>query len=148
MKAKIVEKVTNSADETKDFARESAKILKAPTIIALYGHLGSGKTTFIQGLAQGLGIKKRILSPTFVFIRSYSLNDKNLSKFHHIDLYRLESEQGVAAIGLPEILNDKNAFTAIEWPEKIEFLLPKKILKIKLETLEENKRKILLNKKS
>ncbi len=142
MEAKVKEKITGSAEETKEFAREFAKNLRVPTVIALYGNLGSGKTTFIQGLAQGLGIKKRILSPTFVFIRSYSLNDKNLSKFHHVDLYRLESENDVEAIGLAEILGDKGAIVAIEWPEKIDRLLPESAIKIKLKTLGKNKREI------
>lgn len=144
MRTSTVEKITDSATETKEFARKFAKKLKKPTIVTLYGHLGSGKTTFIQGLTQGLGIKKRVLSPTFVFVRSYSLNSNDLNKFHHVDLYRLESEDDVETVGLKEILEDKNSIIAIEWPEKIVHLLPKSTIKIVLKNLGENKRKITL----
>lgn len=142
MRTSTVEKITNSATETKEFARQFAKKLKKPTLITLYGYLGAGKTTFIQGLAQGLGIKKRVLSPTFVFVRSYSPNSNGLNKFHHVDLYRLESEEDGETVGLKEILEDKNSVVAIEWPEKIEHLLPKSTIKIELEYLGENKRRI------
>jgi len=131
--------ITDSPEGTKEFSKNFAQGLKSPTILVLYGNLGSGKTTFIQGLAEGLGIKKRILSPTFVFIRRYSFGD-NL-KFYHVDLYRLDSERDVEAIGLKEILEER-AIIAIEWPEKVERLLPEDLIKIKLETLDENKRKI------
>lgn len=146
-----MEKVTESSEETKEFAREFVKNLTRPAILALYGNLGSGKTTFIQGLARGLGIEKRILSPTFVFIRSYDINDKRFatrdkpSHFHHVDLYRLDSEKDVEAVGLSEILNDKNSIVAIEWPEKIESLLPQSTIKIKLDQISEDKRKISIN---
>lgn len=133
-------KISNSPEETKDFAEKFAKNIKPPKLIALYGGLGSGKTTFAQGLAIGLGIKKRVLSPTFVFIREYPLNNGQL--FYHVDLYRLESDQDLATIGLSDILKTKNALIAIEWPEKIEALLPASTTRIKFEVLGESKRKI------
>ena len=133
-------KITNSSEESKELARQLCKELRSPRIIALYGNLGSGKTTFIQGLAEGLGIKKRVLSPTFVFIREYNLSSKR--KFYHVDLYRLDSERDAEAIGLPDIFADKSATAAIEWPEKIEKLLPPGTIKITFSTISENKRKI------
>jgi len=134
--------ITNSPEKTKELARIFAKGLKSPTVLALYGKLGSGKTTFIQGLAEGLGIKNRILSPTFVFIRRYSFG-KDL-KFYHVDLYRLDSERDMEVIGLKEIL-EENAIIAIEWPEKVAKILPKDLIKIKLETISESKRKIQIS---
>lgn len=134
--------ITDSPERTKEFSKNFAKDLKPPKILALYGNLGSGKTTFIQGLAAGLGIKKRILSPTFVFIRRYDLSGG--LKFYHVDLYRLDSERDVEAIGLKEILEEK-AIIAIEWPEKVEKLLPEDSIKIKLETIGESKRKIQIS---
>lgn len=136
------ETITSSVEETKKFAKDFAKKLRSPTTIVLYGNLASGKTTFIQGLAQGLGIEKRVLSPTFVFIRPYQLTDSNQEKFYHVDLYRLDSEKDVEAIGLKEILDDRNAIVAIEWPEKVEKVLPENTVKFQLENLGENKRKI------
>ena len=140
----MVNKVTSTVDETKNLAKDLATEINKPTVIALYGNLGSGKTNFVQGLAEGLGIKKRVLSPTFVFMRSYELKRRGVKKFHHVDLYRLDSEKDVEAIGLKEILEDKDSIIAVEWPEKIENLLPENTVKIKFKTLGENKRKIVI----
>ena len=137
---KIKERITSSPTETKEWAEALAKAITPPKILALFGNLGAGKTTFIQGLAQGLGIRGRVLSPTFIFIRPYKLSKGY--KFYHVDLYRLDSEKDVEAIGLNEILQDKNAIVAIEWPEKIENLLPKGMISIKIEELDETKRKL------
>lgn len=65
--------ITSSYEETQKLGKEFTKKLQGGDIIALYGELGSGKTTFVQGLAKGLGIKRRIISPTFIIIRSYTL---------------------------------------------------------------------------
>ena len=137
---KIKERITSSPAETKEFAKTLAKATAPPKVLALYGGLGACQTTFIPGLAKGLGIKGRILSPTFIFIRPYKLSKGY--KFYHVDLYRLDSEKDVEAIGLNEILQDKNAIVAIEWPEKIENLLPKGMISIKIEELDETKRKL------
>ena len=137
---KIKERITSSPTETKEWAKALAKATAPPKVLALYGGLGAGKTTFIQGLAKGLGIRGRVLSPTFIFIRPYKLSKGY--KFYHVDLYRLDSEKDVEAIGLNEILQDKNAIVAIEWPEKIENLLPKGMISIKIEELDETKRKL------
>ena len=137
---KIKERITSSPTETKEWAEALAKAITPPKILALFGNLGAGKTTFIQGLAKGLGIRGRVLSPTFIFIRPYKLSKGY--KFYHVDLYRLDSEKDVEAIGLNEILQDKNAIVAIEWPEKIENLLPKETIIIKIEELDETKRKL------
>ena len=144
MKNNLVEEIIiiNSAEEMKDFAKGIASNLKNPSVIALYGGLGSGKTTFTQGFAQGLGINKRILSPTFVFIRPYTIDERSQTKFYHVDLYRLNSEKDAEAIGLKEVLTGKKAIIVIEWPEKINHLLPENTIKFKLEILGENKRKV------
>ena len=135
-------KISSSVDETKNFAKNIAMDLKTPQLIALYGNLGSGKTTFVQGLALGLGIKKRVLSPTFVFVREYQLDNKKM--FFHVDLYRLDSSRDIATIGLSDILKTRNAIIAIEWPEKIEKLLPASTIKINFDTTGEKSRKIVV----
>jgi len=112
-------RVTKGALETQAFAKEIAKTVKNGAIVALYGDLGSGKTTFVQGLAAGLGIHQRIVSPTFIIMRSY---DKN---FYHVDLYRTETEKDIEGLGLPEIMEDSESIVVIEWPERMEALLPK-----------------------
>ena len=135
------EVITRSIEETQKFAKEFAGKLKPGDIIALYGDLGAGKTIFVQGLAKGLGFKGKVFSPTFIFLRPYKLNGK-IKTLYHIDLYRLEDMKGLKNIGIEEFLNEKYAVSAIEWAEKIEHLLPKNVIKIKMKRLGESERKI------
>lgn len=122
------------------------KSLKGGEVFALYGNLGSGKTTFVQGLAKGLGIKQKIISPTFIIVRKYNVSIKNkvssIKYFYHIDLYRIENEKDVRGLGLEEILNDKSNVVAIEWPEKIEKILPEDRTDIHFEYIGNNQRQI------
>lgn len=131
--------ITNNFEETRKLGNDFAKILEAGNIVCLYGDLGSGKTTFVQGLAAGLGIKNRIISPTFVIVRTYDLGDKN---FYHIDLYRTESEKDIEGLGIEEIINNKNNIVVIEWAEKLKSYLPKKRIGVHFFYENENKRKI------
>lgn len=133
--------ITNSAFETEKFGEKLAKKVKKGGIIALYGELGSGKTTFVRGLARGLGIKKRVLSPTFIFIRPYKINSKIL---YHIDLYRINKFEETRGLGLEEILSKPKNIVVIEWAEKVKKILPKKRIDIHFNYLDENKRKITL----
>lgn len=115
------------------------------TVVCLYGDLGSGKTTFVQGLAKGLGVSRRISSPTFIIVRTYQLstnNEHTTNSFYHIDLYRCETESDLKGIGMQEILADPKNIVVIEWPEKLGFLLPEKRTDIKFEYMNEEERKI------
>lgn len=109
------------------FGEDFANQLKAGDTVFLYGELGSGKTTFTKGLAKGLGIDARIISPTFVLKRSYEGTNMTLE---HLDLYRLENEEQLREIGIREILNDQTTITVIEWPEKIESVDKKLVWKL------------------
>ena len=133
--------ITESAESTKKIAKEFAKQISKGDFIAFYGNLGSGKTTFIQGLAQGLGIKRRIISPTFIIVRHYNLKKDN---FYHIDLYRSESNSDILGLGIDDILNDKNNIIALEWAEKMGKMLPNKRIDVYFEYLGDNKRKITI----
>lgn len=135
--------ITNSYEETQKLGADFAQKLNSIPVLALYGDLGSGKTTFIQGLAKGLGIKNKIISPTFIIMRTY---EANLKTFYHLDLYRIKDEKDIKDLGLTEIMNDIQNIVAIEWPEKIKSLLPQKRLDIFFEYLDENKRKITYEK--
>ena len=146
-----MEKVTRSAEQTQKLAAEFAKKLKGGEVLCLYGDLGSGKTTFVQGLAKGLGIKKRILSPTFVLMRSYNISGlenwriSELAKdayLYHIDLYRIGSAKETEMLGLQEILDDPQNIVAIEWAEKIKDILPSKRIEVYFEHIDENTRRI------
>ena len=132
---------TQNLRETQEFARDFAKNLKAGDVLCLYGNLGSGKTSFVQGLAKGLGITRRIISPTFIIARRYKIGDLN---FYHIDLYRTQTLQDLRSIGIDEILEDDKNIVAIEWAEKLLDLIPKKRIDLKFEYIDENKRKITL----
>lgn len=148
--------VTQNSKETQNLGRDFEKSLRVGDIVCLYGDLGSGKTTFVQGLAKGLGVKQRIISPTFIIVRCYELQTQNskpksqnynsklksLERFYHIDLYRIESEKDLEGLGIEEIINDKNNIIVIEWAEKMENLLPKKRIDIEFFYEKENIRKI------
>lgn len=136
--------ITESGEETQEIAEKIAKELKGGEVLALFGDLGAGKTTFVQGLAMGLGIDRRIISPTFIILRTYPLKDKN---FYHVDLYRIESEKEVEGIGLKEILKEKKDIVAIEWAEKIKDMLPDERINIFFTNLGGDKRKITIWKR-
>ena len=141
--------ISSSVEETQKLAKKILPSLKNKNLICLYGSLGSGKTTFVQGLAQALGIKKRIISPTFILAREYKIakfSNPNFqfSKFFHIDCYRVSSEKDIRSIDLIELLSDPKNLIIIEWAEKIKKILPKERIDIKFKHINENKRKITI----
>lgn len=103
----------------------AAKVLRGgvrrsgASVIALYGDLGTGKTTFAQGFLRALGVKGRITSPTFIFVRRYVLS-RNRACFrhaYHFDLYRVRRAEDLRRTGFYEALRDQKAVVLIEWPE-------------------------------
>lgn len=130
---------TNSFEETQKLGRDFARVLGKGDIICLYGELGSGKTTFVQGLAEGLGIKNRIISPTFIIMRSHELKN---GMFYHVDLYRTESEKDIEGLGTEEIINDHENIVAIEWAEKLKSKMPAKRIDIEFSYEKKNMRKV------
>ncbi len=135
------EKITTNGDETRQLGEQSAEYVRTGGVLCLYGDLGGGKTTFTQGVAKALGIKKLVPSPTFLIVRTYDLQD---NKFYHVDLYRLQSEQEIEDIGLPEILSDPTNIVVIEWSEKLGNLLPNDRIDVHFEYVGEDKRKITI----
>ncbi len=107
---------TKTASETIDAGRQIGAFLRPGTVIALTGDLGSGKTTFVKGLAAGLGLKNpgRVKSPTFVIFHIY----KARVPLYHFDLYRLNGDSEVREIGLEEFCADRSAVSVIEWADK------------------------------
>jgi tRNA threonylcarbamoyladenosine biosynthesis protein TsaE len=130
-----MEIITHSSEETKKLASEIAGRTKIGDTLALYGDLGSGKTTFTRYLVESLGLKNRVQSPTFVIARKYGY-------INHIDLYRITSEKEVEDLGMKEILEDRSCITIIEWPELSEKMLPENTVRIYFEHVDENSRKI------
>jgi len=132
-----MEITTHSTQETKEFASKIAKGISPGMIIALYGDLGSGKTTFTRFLVEALGEKGRVQSPTFVIARKYG-------HINHVDLYRLSTEQEVEDLGFKDMVEDKESITIVEWPDLAEKLLPKDTLRIYFEYIDESSRRIKL----
>lgn len=148
-----MELLTNNDGETRKAGEEFGKTLSGGYSVFLYGNLGAGKTTFMQGLARGLGITHRIISPTFIIVRSYEIPGSHdsqqvqvIQKLYHVDLYRTQTRRDLEGVGLFDMLNDEYAVVAIEWPEKFGIPLPEKRYDIYFETLNENTRKIKIEK--
>lgn len=153
--------VTKSARDTQKAGELLAKSLKGKSLICLEGELGSGKTTFIQGMARGLEIKERITSPTFVILKRFkvpkirsafdqrlrSASDQRIKCFsilYHIDCYRVKSPKEILDLGLKEILSQKDTLVVIEWADRIHKILPRNRLTIKFEFIDEKTRKITI----
>jgi tRNA threonylcarbamoyladenosine biosynthesis protein TsaE len=113
-------------------------------LICLYGDLGNGKTTFVQGLADALDIKGRIISPTFIILKRYKINLSELY-LYHLDLYRINHESEIENLGIKEILDDKDSIVIIEWAEKMKQILPILRIDIKFKYITENRRSISIN---
>jgi tRNA threonylcarbamoyladenosine biosynthesis protein TsaE len=137
--------ISRSAQDTKDFAEKIASNLKGKEVVLLYGDLGSGKTTFTQGLAKALGITKKIISPTFIIMRTYELPEQigDAKYFYHVDLYRTQSEHDIEGLGLKELLGKNENIVVIEWPEKISTPIENSI-KLYFKYLGEEERQIVL----
>ncbi len=132
-----MQKTTFSPEETKGFGRTLAKELKAGSVVALTGPLGSGKTVLIQGICSGLGVTESVTSPSFVIINEYP----GRVKVYHFDLYRLENIEEFIKLGYEEYFYG-NGITLIEWAEKIKNFLPQERMEINLEILSEKERRI------
>jgi tRNA threonylcarbamoyladenosine biosynthesis protein TsaE len=126
-----------SSDETEAIATELASILKSGDIVTLYGPLGSGKTTFVRGLAQGLGCQIPVRSPTYSLINEYP----GPLPLFHLDFYRLEGMAEIEDLGWTEYL-DSGGVVAIEWPEKVKNMLPIKRFEVYLSFYGENSRMV------
>jgi tRNA threonylcarbamoyladenosine biosynthesis protein TsaE len=127
-------KRTYSAEETKKIGEELARevLLKKPkgkaVIISLFGNLGSGKTTFVQGFLKGAGWRKRVTSPTFIIMRRFPLRRKNFKNVYHLDAYRLKPSD-VQHLAFEDLKKDPKNVILVEWPEN---LLKRKMWKIKI----------------
>jgi tRNA threonylcarbamoyladenosine biosynthesis protein TsaE len=163
-----IEIITDKAEETQKVGEFLADELlkddfkrKKALVIGLEGELGSGKTTFIQGLAKGFGIKERITSPTFVIIKKYEIRNPDFKSgsrlkhrdtrykiqdmsFYHIDCYRLTKSKDLIDLDFKEIITHPQNIIVIEWAERVKKILPKNTWWIKFEYLDADKRRIIL----
>lgn len=135
---------TNRTSETIRMGKRLGHLLQPGDVVALVGELGTGKTQFIKGLAEGVGIEKAtyVSSPSFTLINEYA----GKIPFYHIDLYRLESEKEAEGLGLEEYIRG-DGITAIEWADRIPSLLPEELLLVKIHYTGENTRTIEIRPK-
>lgn len=129
---------TKNKFETINLGTYFAKFLEVGFIVLLTGDLGAGKTTFTQGVANGLGINERIISPTFNILKCYFNNNLNL---YHIDAYRLEDAN--SDIGLEEFI-EGDGVCLIEWPVFISHLIPENTISIRITNSGDDNRKIVI----
>ncbi len=120
--------------EAKELAAQLARELRGGEILALVGELGSGKTTFTQALAKQLGVKEKVLSPTFILLQEFEgkLKDKRKVVLSHLDLYRTDSFAEIIALGLTQTWGQDHTVTVIEWADKIKNHLPPSTIYINL----------------
>ena len=133
------EVITRSADETTDWGRQFATRLTPPVLVLLYGELGSGKTTLTKGIVAGLGAasEDEVTSPTFTLVHVYG----HAAKVYHADLYRIENFHDFETLGLEEVFG-KPAVVILEWAERFPLNSPWPQIRIRLEHLGEDRRRL------
>lgn len=130
--------VTNSEKDTFKLGVKLGAKLTGGEIILLTGDLGAGKTVFARGIAEGLGIKDDIVSPTFTLMNCY----EGRLKLYHYDAYRLSSGEEAEERGLTEFFGAKDGVCVIEWPQNIEDAIPEDTIKVTIKYVDENKREV------
>ncbi len=136
--------VADTDTQAKDYldALTSMTRSEEATVIGLQGDLGSGKTTFVQALARHLGVKEQITSPTFVIEKIYPTSHDVFKKLIHIDAYRLESAEELIKLDWQELLKNPEYLIVLEWPEKVQSILPAHTEIIRFRFIDENTREI------
>ena len=128
--------VTQNEEQTIAFAKEYARTLHGGDVVLLCGELGAGKTTFVKGMALGLGIEDEITSPTYAYMNDYG------GKLYHYDCYRLSCGAQAEALGLCDYFY-AGGVCVIEWSENIAEVLPQNCKRVRIEKLGENEREIV-----
>lgn len=127
--------VSESADQTRDFAKTYAATLRAGDVLLLDGEMGAGKTVFVQGLAAGLGISQAPTSPTYAYMNDYD------GRLFHYDCYRIETPEQAERLGLADYF-DMGGVCVIEWWQNIAPLLPENCKRVCIKKIGENAREI------
>ncbi len=129
--------ISHNEEETRDIGRKIGSLLTKGSVVSLVGVLGSGKTILAKGIAQALGVKETLVSPTFTLIQEYMGN----VPLYHMDLYRIEGFDDFIAIGGEEYMYG-NGVTLIEWGDRIASYLPLHTIEISIEYKESHTRQL------
>ncbi|HOO26529.1 MAG TPA: tRNA (adenosine(37)-N6)-threonylcarbamoyltransferase complex ATPase subunit type 1 TsaE [Clostridiales bacterium] len=135
----MIDIISNNAVETQKIAYELASRLKSGDVLAFFAPMGAGKTTFIKGLAMGLGLGDCVHSPTFTIVHEY----RGPVSLFHFDMYRVESFDDLESTAYYDYLAE-NGIIAIEWSENIENALPERYFKVEIIPIDEEKRHIVV----
>ena len=135
--------ISSSPEETQRIAGELATTLKGGEVIAFKGDLGMGKTCFTRGLAEGLGFKGEVNSPTFAIMNEYIGGRLNL---YHYDMYRISSWEDLDAVGFFDYC-EVGGVVAVEWSENIEAALVGEVITVTITRLDDNNRNIVIERK-
>ena len=134
--------ISSSPEETQKIAAELAATLKGGEVIAFKGDLGMGKTCFTRGLAEGLGFKGEVNSPTFAIMNEYKDGRLNL---YHYDMYRISSWEDLDAVGFFDYCAS-GGVVAVEWSENIEAAISGEVITITITRIDDNKRNIVIER--
>jgi tRNA threonylcarbamoyladenosine biosynthesis protein TsaE len=147
---KNLEELTHFVDQFITFiSLKKAELANGAIVVGLSGDLGAGKTTFSKKFAERIGVSDTVTSPTFVLQKKYKIPTNSplnglVSDFVHIDAYRLESSRELEVLGWGELITTPLTLVFIEWPEKVEGVLPENMIKIQFDFVDENTRRIYL----
>ena len=134
-----MDKVTvKSSEETMAFAERVAKQLDKKVVLAFFGGLGMGKTTFTKGLAKGLGVTDEVSSPTFALVHEY----RGKKTLYHFDMYRVESWDDLYQTGFFDYY-EQGGILAVEWSENIENALPENTIRVTFERGKDENERII-----
>jgi tRNA threonylcarbamoyladenosine biosynthesis protein TsaE len=131
--------ISRSPEQTKRIGARLGSGLKKGDVICLYGELGAGKTTLVQGLVQGWGSAELVTSPTFVLINEYRRPDN--AEIHHLDAYRLKDEGEAEVLDVNELI--EQGILLVEWPERIQKILPADHLWIEMYWIADEQRRMV-----
>jgi len=133
----VIARVSAGPEDTEAIASAIGAVLSPGDVLVLTGDLGAGKTTFVRGLARGLGVMIGVKSPSFAIHLRYP----GRIPLHHLDLYRLNDPRDLAELGLEDVL-EQDGVTAVEWGERLGNWIPDRALRIRFEDLGGTRRRL------
>lgn len=135
----MIKLISNSPEETIEYAEKIGSLLNGGEIIAYKGSMGAGKTTFTRGLCIGLGLPDEVTSPTFALVNEY----RGKITLYHFDMYRIQSADDLETTGFYDYISDDSVL-AVEWSENISEALPQNTIYITFDRIDENTREITI----